>query len=112
MADALEHVAPGAVAGVEVAHEADLAELLEVAIDGRDIGLSPVAAKPVGDLLRRDRLGRRQERLEHEAPRGRQAQPAGADGSECSLQIGDDHRAAVGRDRHSMDRNARVPCRC
>src|SRR3954453_15303379 len=75
LAVALQHVAPGAVAGVEVAHEPELAERLEVAVDRRDVRLRHPPAEAVGDLLRRDRLAR----APSAAPRARAgATPSGA----------------------------------
>src|SRR3954447_21664186 len=79
LAVALQHVAPGAVAGVEVPYEPELPERLEVAVDRRDVRLRHPPAEAVCDLLRGDRLARLQQRLEHEPARRRQAQPAPAD---------------------------------
>ena len=89
VAEPREHVAPGPVAGVEMADEAELAERLEVAIDRRDVRLRHLAAEPVGDLLGRDRCARGEQRLEHEPARGRQAQAAAADGVDRLVEVGD-----------------------
>ena len=100
VAAALEHVAAGAVAGVEVAHEPEAAERLEVAVDRRDVRLRDPSSEPVRDLLRRDRLRRGQQRLEHEPARERQPQAA-ARGRRRSPRRGPRRRRACGPARRS-----------
>ena len=100
VAEADEDVAPGAVAGMEVADEAELAERLEVAVDRGDVRLRHAAAEAVGDVLGRDRLARREQRLEHEPSRGGQAQAAAPHDLDRLIEVGDDHGLAVRRDGH------------
>ena len=70
IAEALEHVAPGSVAGVEVAHEAELAERLEVAVDRGDVRLRSSSLR-----ARRRCPPRRSVRVPRAAPRARDGAP-------------------------------------
>jgi hypothetical protein len=84
------------VAGVEVAHEAEGAERLEVAVDRRDVRLGHPAAEAVGDVLGRDRLPCREQRLEHEPPRRGQAQAAATHRLDRLVEVADHDRLAFG----------------
>ena len=71
------HVPPGAVPEVDVLHQPEALERLEVAVDRGEIG-GRQCADALRDLLGAERHIGRIQRLEHDAPRCRQAQAAGA----------------------------------
>ena len=90
------HVAPGAVAEVHVLHEAEALERLEVAVDRGEVGGRQLP-DALGDLLGAERHVGGVERLEHHAPRARQAQAACAQGRHGLVQrVGLDARTRVG----------------
>ena len=71
-------VEPGTVAEVDVAHEPELLEHVQVAVHGRDVE----PAEPLGEHLGARGGGRVVERLQHQATGGRDAQAAGPQGAD------------------------------
>jgi hypothetical protein len=69
---AVQGIATGTVAGVEVAHHADLLKLLQVAVDGGEVEWGPIQADR--DLLRGDRAACLEEKVHDHPARGGDAQ--------------------------------------
>ena len=90
------HVAPGAVTQVDVLHEAEALERLEVAIDGGEVGGRELP-EALGDLLGAERHVGGIQRLQHHAPRHREAQSTRAQGRHGLVHsAGFDARTRVG----------------
>ena len=100
------HVAPGAVTEVDVLHEAEPLERLEVAIDGGEIGGRDLP-KPSAICSALSGVVGRVERLEHHAARAREAQSAGAQRRDrLGQRLGLDARTRVGG-RHRLQGSTR-----
>src|SRR3954447_13242782 len=91
-------VQTGPVAEVHVAHEPELLQCLEVAVDAGEVAAREPAVHPRRDLLRGGRAAGGEERLQHEAAGGRQPQPAGAQLVDGSFEV-------AGRGRLGQTRN-------
>ena len=90
------YVAPGAVPEVDVLHEAQPLERLEVAVDRGQVRDRQLA-DTLGDLLGAERGIGRIQRLEHHAPGSREPQAAGAQRGHCLGQrLRLDARAGMG----------------
>ena len=74
---AAEHVAAGGVADVHVVRDAGLLERVEVAVDGREVRLGAA-----GERLGAHRAFGGEQRVDHLAAGGRDAQAAGTEGAE------------------------------
>ncbi len=92
-----ERVQPGSVTEVHVPREAVLLERLEVSVHRGE-----VEPQVVCDVLRRERAGCREQRLQDEPTRGREPQPSAAQGRDRVGEIGERQPGSVGSDGHAL----------
>src|SRR4051794_34653097 len=97
---AAEDVAPWPVAEVDVLDEAEALEGLEVAVDRRQVRWGQLPVEAGGDGVGGHRRIGGVERFEHEAPGGRYAQAAGAQGADGSTRCRGRERSRERRDGH------------
>src|SRR5438067_11247515 len=82
---------------MHVLHHPEALEGLEVAVHGREVGARYAAAEAAGDFLGAHRPLCGEERLEHEAPRGRQPQATAPDGGRRGVDARERKRTGCGR---------------
>ena len=98
-----EGVHPGAVAGVEMADEAEPLERVEVAIDRGEVGRWEPAAESGRDVLGGDRPVRGEQRLEHQAARSGNPMPVVAEPIGGLVDAARRHRRGTMGDGHDAN---------
>ena len=96
-----ERVAPGAVPGVDVAHEPGALQRLEVPVDGAEVGGRQPPAEAAGDLLGADGAVGGEQRLHDGAPRGGDPEARGRAGTPGQRELRRPERPRVMRNGHS-----------